>query len=99
MDSGIGPPDPLRVGIRRSERLDAALALQLPLTAVPIERHGGHHLSLSAVAGFPAAHVMAARHHAGPDPLGDPRLHHEMSDTRLHAHELPGGNTDAFRVL
>ena len=39
---------------------------------------------------FPAPHVVAARHHPGPDPLGDPGFDHEVADLRLDPHELPG---------
>src|SRR6266542_6672451 len=41
---------------------------------------------------------MAARHDAGPNPLGDPRLDDEVSDAGLHAHELAGRHADALRV-
>jgi hypothetical protein len=36
----------------------------------------------------PAAHVVAAGDHPGPDPLGDPGLDHEVADLGLDPHEV-----------
>ena len=101
VNAGILPPHPPGVLVGALERLNAVKLSHHPLP-------GLHLLQLDqgrgemAAAGFllqaPAPQVMRARHHAGPDPLGDPDPVHEIADLGVDLDEVPGDDPEAFGV-
>src|SRR5205823_12727437 len=94
MNSDVVPPDAQSVGIARFVRSGAAFAFQSPLIAFVIQSYRGHHLFLSVLVNFPAAHMMTARDDARFDSFGDPRAHDEISNLSFDAHEIAGAHAE-----
>src|SRR5271170_7840817 len=93
VDSGVGPPDPGGVGVLGVVGPDVTSGVHGPACLAVLQVDRGHHAARADVlmAGeLPAAHVMRASDHAGPDTLGDPGLGHEVADLGFHPDEVTG---------
>ena len=80
------PGRPTAYGPRRGAAASASLIVAV------LQVDGGHHAAGPARPAVqpPAAHVVAAGDHAGPDALGDPGLGDEVADLGLDPHEVAG---------
>ena len=102
MDAGFLPPHPPGVLVGALERPDAVDLAHHPLPGLhllQLHQGGGKAAAAGLLLQAPAPQVVRARHHPGPDPLGDPHPVHEVPDLGVDLEQVAGGRLQPPGVL